>query len=172
MSAVVSITQSEVFTEIRSFIQGLVNCEVIQGLGNGVPMPTGGFICITPLYQDRLSTNLNTFTDPVSPALGSMSTLQATQFTIQIDCYGPNSAEWALAISTMFRDDYGCLALAPKCQPLYADNPRMIPLIDGEQQYEQRWAITALVQYNPVVTGTGTVQFFDVPTTNITITGL
>jgi hypothetical protein len=37
-------------------------------------------------------------------------------------------------------------------QPLYADNPTQMPLIDGEAQYEQRWKLTASLQYNPIVT--------------------
>ena len=158
MSAIVTPTQSDLFTALRSFILGLISCEVIQGLGNGVPMPLGGFIAMTELFQNRLSTNIHNYADP-TPTTGTVSAQQAMQVTVQIDCYGPSSAEWAVILSTLLRDEYGCNAMAPNVQPLNADDPKMMPLIDGEMQYEQRWTITALLQVNPVVSIP--MQFFD-----------
>lgn len=45
-------------------------------------------------------------------------------------------------------------------------DPKMMPLIDGEAQYEQRWVITAVLQYNPVVSTP--MQFFDAATVALT----
>lgn len=158
MTATVSPSQSVVMTALRSFILSLIACEVIQGLGNGTPMPLGAFIAITPLFQNRLSTNVDSYADP-TPTTGSKSAQASTQYTVQIDTYGPDSSDWAAILSTMLRDEYACLSMAPDVQPLSADDPRMAPLIDGEQQYEQRWTVTALLQYNPVVSTP--MQFFD-----------
>lgn len=144
-------TQDDLFIALRAFIMSLITCEVVQGLGNGVPMPAGPFIAMTGLFQNRLSTNISSYVDPVTTT-GTKSAQQSVQYTVQIDCFGPLSSDWATTISTMLRDDYGCAALAPAVQPLYADDPKMIPLIDGEQQYEQRWSVTAALQYNPVIT--------------------
>jgi hypothetical protein len=149
MTATVTPTQQDVFTALRAFILGLITCEVVQGLGNGVPMPLGQFIAITALFQNRLSTNVDTYNDPVT-VLGTKKSQQAVKYTIQIDCYGPLSGDWAAILSTMLRDEYACIALAPNVQPLSADDPKMMPLIDGEFQYEQRWMVTAELQYNPV----------------------
>lgn len=157
MSATVTPVQQDVFTALRTLILSLITCEVVQGLGNGVPMPLGSFICMTALYQNRLSTNVDGYVDPIT-TIGSKTALQAIQYTIQIDCYGPLSSDWAAMLSTMLRDEYACLSMAPNVQPLSADDPKMLPLIDGEQQYEQRWVVTALLQYNPVVSTP--MQFF------------
>ena len=158
MAATVNPTQSAVFTALRSFILGLISCEVINGIDNNVPMPRGGFIVITALFNTRIATNAHAFADP-TPTTGTTTTTQPTQHTVQVDCYGSDAAEWAAILSTMFRDEYGCLALAPNVQPLYADDPKMIPLITGEQEYLQRWMITAHLQYNATITIAQ--QFFD-----------
>lgn len=150
MSVNISPTQQTIFTALRSFILGLIDCEVIQGLGNNTPMPLGGFIAMTALLQNRLSTNIDTYTDPVIVD-GTKDVMQPTQYTIQIDCYGAYASDWAVTICALFRDEYGCTALAPSVQPLHADDPKMIPLSDGEMQYEERWSITAALQYNPVI---------------------
>lgn len=157
MTVTVSPSQSVVMTALRTLILDLITCEVVQGLGNGVPMPLGAFIAITPLFQTRLSTNVDSYADP-TPTTGTKAAQQSVQYTVQIDCYGPDSSDWAVILSTMLRDEYACLSMAPDVQPLSADDPRMAPLIDGEQQYEQRWTITALLQYNPVVSTP--MQFF------------
>ena len=52
----------------------------------------------------------------------------------------------------LFRDQYATDIFPANIQPLYADDPVQIPLIDGEEQYEQRWKITASLQYNPTLT--------------------
>lgn len=157
MTATVTPTQTDLFTALRSFIMGLIACEVVQGLGNGVPMPLGGFIALTAMYRNRLSTNVDNYPDP-TPTTGSKTARQAVQVTVQIDCYGPDSGDWSTILSTMLRDEYACLAMAPSVQPLHADDPKSMPLTNGEQQYEQRWTLTALFQVNPVVSTA--MQFF------------
>ena len=164
MTATIAPVQTDVYTALRAFILSLITCEVVQGLGNGVPTPLGGFIVMTSLFQNRLSTNVDNYLDP-TPTTGSKTALQAIQHTVQIDCYGPQSSDWASIISTMLRDEYGCLAMAPNVQPLSADDPKMSPLIDGEQQYEQRWTLTALLQVNPVVSTP--MQFFTTAQVNL-----
>lgn len=106
-------------------------------------------------------------------ACGVFLALQPTEETIQIDVYGPNSAENAQIISTLFRDNYsfqffsgygatpqgwapipigGTLALPyDGVKPLYADDPRQMSQVFGEMQYELRWTIDAHVQVNQVV---------------------
>ena len=71
---------------------------------------------------------------------------------MQLDFYGPDSQVWAFETQALFRDEYATDLFPANIQPLYADNPVQIPLIDGEEQYEQRWKITASLQYNPILT--------------------
>ena len=142
--------------------------EVILAQENRVPEPSvPDFVTMTPLFQTRLSTNVDTYQDvsftasigstvmdvtavafgtiavgqiifgigvsaltkvtaigtgtggvgtyTVSPtqtvgsrklASGGETFLQPTRVTIQLDVHGPNSADNAQTISTLFRDDY------------------------------------------------------------------
>jgi len=144
----ISISQDVLFIKLRAFILSLIpDVEVIQGLGNRVPMALGGFIAITPGDQERLSTNETTY-----DVNGNREVKRSTKYGIQIDCYGPDSSDWATTIETMFRDPYGCDMLAPECQPLYCDQPRQSALTNGEENYEQRWVLTAMLQFNPTIT--------------------
>lgn len=144
----ISITQDAIYLALWNFITSLIpGPQVIQGLGNGVPMPAGPFICMTATFQARLSTNIKTVAADLT-----VSTMQPTRYDIQIDCYGPESSDWATTISTMLRDSYGCDALAPTCQPLYTNDPQQMPLITAEENYLQRWLVSAVLQFNPVTT--------------------
>jgi hypothetical protein len=151
--------QTDVFTTVRTFLLSLFpTVEVIHGLGNGTPTPLNGFIAFTPLFMSRVNTNENSFQDP-TPTTGTKKSAAGIQYTFQIDCYGNDSANWAAEISTMWRDEYACTIMGNTCQPLYADEPKMMPLISGEQNYVQRWTITAELQYNPITTTP--MEFFD-----------
>jgi hypothetical protein len=147
MSAVITPTQDDIFVIVRAFILSLIDCEVIQGLGNRVPTPNDGFIAVTATALARLSTNVTTYDH-----MGARQVKMPTQYTIQVDCYGPLSSDWATTIAAMWRDQYGCDQLAPNAQPLYCDEPSQMGLVDGEDEYEQRWIISAILQFNPVVT--------------------
>lgn len=154
MSYAVDVSQSAVLDILYDFIAGAVPVDpnnIVRGLGNDVPMPEGPFVAMTVTGQKRLSTNIDNYTDPVT-SIGARAIQQNSQLTVQIDCYGPKSNDWAVILTTLFRDPYGCDALAPNVSPLYADDPNMIPLTNAEANYEERWFITAVLQYNPVVT--------------------
>jgi hypothetical protein len=141
-----TVTENDLFRVVRSFVLSLIECEVIRGLDNGVPMPEGGFIALSPLFADRLATNEHSYTAT------TQTTSASTRYAMQIDCYGPSSCDWAATLAMMFRDEYACTQFGQDIQPLHADDPKMLPLVNGEQQYEQRWAITAYMQYRPSVT--------------------
>ena len=156
MSAVITPVADDVFAALGAFIQSIIGSTfpVVRGTTNRVPMPpsTPGFAVMTAIHQDRLATNVDTYVDPY-PATGQIQNIQSSlQINVQVDFYGAASAAWAATFVTLFRDEYGCTALGPKCQPLYADDALMFPLVDGEEQSEERWLVTAALQYNPVVT--------------------
>lgn len=86
---------------------------------------------------------------------GAGEYMQPTKLCIQLDVHGPASADNAQIISTMFRDDYAVSFfedLGPDPVPLYADDPKQLPFLNGEQQIEDRWVIEAFLQTNQVVT--------------------
>lgn len=88
-------------------------------------------------------------------ATGVQMLLQPTKVTVQLDIHGPNSADNTQIISTTFRDEYAVDQFSTSgydVTPLYASEPRQVPFIDGEQQYEDRWVIDVVMQANPMVT--------------------
>lgn len=91
---------------------------------------------------------------------GSSTFTQPTKLTVQLDVHGPNSSENAQIISTLFRDAYAVDFMAPSVSPLYADDPKQVPFINDQQQYEDRWIVEAAMQVDPVVSVSGQ-QFFD-----------
>lgn len=121
--------------------------EVVDGQDNRVPPPAGpDYVVITPRAQARLSTNI----DEYDLEAGETARGQHTRADVQVDLYGPSSAEWAVVVSTILRSEWAADALV-SCQPLYSDDPVQLPLADGEEQYEQRWMVRAVLQYNPSV---------------------
>lgn len=144
-----SILETNVFNALRTFILAYVSCEVVRAQGNRVPMPAGDFIALTPIAAVPLSTNVHTYT-------ATQETVRRpTQFTIQIDCYGKASADRAQTLATLLRDDVAIQSFAASgydIAPLYAEDAHQMPLIDGEQQYEERWTFNAVLQANPTVT--------------------
>lgn len=120
---------------------------VIQGLGNDVPQPLGEHIVMTATAQAALSTNHSLYDVDLQRGVRT-----PTRYNIQLDCYGPTSSDRATQIVMLWRDQYGVEALAPNAAPLYCTDPTQIPLVNGEENYEQRWSLTALLQFNPVVT--------------------
>lgn len=143
MPASVMMNDQTIFTALRALILLVIDgVEVIQGLGNGVPMPAGEFIAMTEIARPRLATNIRDETGGVS---------QHSDCQIQIDCYGENANSHAQILSTLLRDTYACDNMPSDIQPLYCDDLKQIPITNGEQQYEKRWQLIAHLQINPTV---------------------
>ena len=78
----------------------------------------------------------------------------ASEFTTQLDAHGPVALDNAQTVSTMFRDAYATEFFAARDEnimPLHADDPRQMPFINGEQQYEDRFIITMKLQVNQFI---------------------
>ena len=152
MSVILDINDQDIFKAMRVFIQSFVpsTVQVVQAQDNRVPMPKGGFITMNNTGMDRLSFNIDNYQSVVQ----GKTVLTPTQYSMQLDFYGPDSQEWAMQTMALFRDEYATEIFPPNIQPLYADDPVQIPLIDGEAQYEQRWKLVASLQYNPILSTT------------------
>ena len=90
-----------------------------------------------------------------SMAAGIAEILQPVDLEVQLDVHGPGSADNAQIISTLFRDDYACeffAAQSAEIAPLYADDPRQLPFVNDQNQYENRWVVAAHLQVNATVT--------------------
>jgi hypothetical protein len=93
---------------------------------------------------------------------GTLAMLEAQEFSIQVDVHGPSSADNATRITTQWRSQTGvqaCLNAGGIIAPFYTTDPRQLPFINDQDQWEDRWAIDLLMQANTVVTVTQ--QFAD-----------
>ncbi len=163
MTLAISVTQDDVYTALETFLSGIVpaGVPVIRGLPNraAMPQPDPGFIVMQALMQDRLNMPVHAWDYSASSPPSTLDIEQGIELPVQIDFYGATSGDWAATFTTAFEDQYGFDALGPNCEPLYANQARMMPLIDSEEQYEERWSVDAHLQINPVVTITQ--QFAD-----------
>ena len=168
MSVTVSVTQEDIFAALRTVLLTLVPAftttdagaqapvEVIEAQANRVAEPDGAdFVIMTVTGRTRLATNSDAYTDAYpAVANGLRSITEPTQVAIQLDIHGPQGGEVAQIVMTVFRDGYGVDAFQaanPSIVPLYADDPKQMPFINAEQQYEDRWVVTAALQVNPAV---------------------
>lgn len=154
MPLVVSPTFEDLYTALRAFVVDVVPAEVdvVQGLGNRVssPDPVPGYVAMTANLITPHRTPVETW-DNDNPSPDAIAIEQGTLVRVQLDCYGRDSADWAVMLAAALRTEYACRLLAPVAAPLYADNPVQAPLIDSEAAYESRWIVGANLQYNPVV---------------------
>lgn len=145
------MTVSAIFTKLRNFLQTYVvptGTEVVQGLGNRVSTPRGAYVAMTALLQVQMATNERTHdSDDEEDTI-----MQSRRIDVQLDFYGPLSGDWAAVAAILLRDPVGCAALTPACQPLYTTDARQIPTVTGEEQYQQRWSLTATLQFHPSAT--------------------
>ena len=85
---------------------------------------------------------------------GTATYQMSTKATFQLDVHGPNSGDNVQIISTMFHDDYADNYFANTgvdVEPLYASDPRQMPFINAEQQYEERWVIDLVIETFPII---------------------
>lgn len=154
MTLTVSITESDLLTALRAFLLDVIGGEVIQSQDNRVPMPSGNFCTMTPLSTMDLSTPRSGYADPGTTP-GNASYARSVKWPCQLDFYGTTAADHAAIAAGIIRTPYACTFFAGQgidMQPLYAGEPRQNTLINGQQQFEPRWTLDFIAQYNPVVT--------------------
>lgn len=121
------------------FGSGVTTGTTITALGTG----TGGIGTYTVSQTQTVAAG--------ALASGSEDIMQPTQVTVQLDVHGPNSGDNAQTISTLMRDPVGVDLFAASgidIAPLYADDPKQMPFVNGEQQWEWRWIVDAVLQVN------------------------
>lgn len=156
MSASVSIIQDDLTTALRGFLLSLLDADdVVLGQENRLSMPDGNFVVMTPINQQGLSTNRVTYSDNGIAGQGKQNSQRSAQWRCQIDCYGDKAENYATIIGTMIRSDYACdwfRANGNVMQPFYCSEPHQTTMINGEQQYESRWTMDFIGQFNAVIT--------------------
>jgi hypothetical protein len=93
---------------------------------------------------------------------GVKTLAQGSIFTIQLDFHSGGSdfasEMMAMTVSTALRDEYGTAffaALPPPqniVSPLYADDPRQVPFVNDQAQYEWRWILELRLYIDQTIT--------------------
>jgi hypothetical protein len=89
---------------------------------------------------------------------GSEQVLTETQITIQVDFHSADLAtagNMAETVVALLRSDFGVNNFAasnPGIVPLYCEDPRQLPFLNAEQQYETRWVVETILQMQQVLT--------------------
>lgn len=159
MTLTVAPNLTAVATKVRAYlldpVAGIVpvGTPVIRGPINRAAQPAVDHVVFTVVARRRIRTNVETDVDPYpAPDPGTVKIEAGMMLNVQVDFYGGLSGDWAAILSTVWRSEYAVNHLAPDCAPLYADDGRMVPLTTGEEQYLERWTVSAMLQYNPVTT--------------------
>lgn len=155
-----SLTETQTLIALRAFLLSILpaGTEVVRGLDNRVPEPIGAnFVVMTPVLRARLETNVVAFQDNYPVSAGLRTDLQPIRLTVQLDVHGPLAADNTQVITTLWRSEWATIQFAASgydVTPLYAEEPKQLPYLNGEQQVEIRWVIDAVMQTNPTVTTT------------------
>ena len=145
-----TIVIDDVITALAAFLQPFVGSDtpIVRAQVNRVPPPLTAFVMLRELFEVDLETS--TFVNVSAYLQGSIAT--PTRISIQIDFYGPSAGDWCKAVKAVYRSQYAPNQFPDGIKPLWCSDGHQIPLITGEEQYENRWSLTAELQYNPIVT--------------------
>ncbi len=121
--------------------------EIIRGEINRTPMPADPFVVLTEILQVRLGRPGTTYHGDAQ----TETIQEPTRIDVQADFYGEASGEYCKAVKAAFSTLWGWDQFPTNIKPLYTDDGRQAPMINGEQQYERRWILTLSLQYNPSV---------------------
>lgn len=141
-------TVDNIIDTLADFVEPI--CGVAwQAQGNRSPMPKGGFCIITPLRFTRLSTTRDIKQDTGNPSTSAMGYTEVRQADIQVDIYGDNAGDRAIALETVFASSYGydkIKAIDERLAPLYSSPAIQAPMINAESQWQERYTITLSLQ--------------------------
>ena len=155
MSYVVSITDQQILTAVRNWLVSAMTGEVVQGYANRVSTPTGGYVTMSGLLKTRLGSNEVTFSLPTFPDIvGTEIDTQSYDYHIQLDAYGDDSADWASILNIAYHSQTAFLFFRsqfPGIAPLYMEEPKLVPVVTGEEQYELRWTMVIHLQFKPSI---------------------
>lgn len=85
---------------------------------------------------------------------GVRADLVGAKMSVQLDIHGPNSGSNVRIIDTLFRSEIGTDSFETSglaIEPLYCDDAQQMPYVNDQKQYEDRWVMTAYLQFNAVV---------------------
>lgn len=104
MSIALSITESQTLTALRSFLIAVLpsGTEVVKAQDNRVPEPQGAnFVTMTPLFRERIETNVDTYADTAFTGSIAGTTLTVTAMSLGTIAVGAQLLGNNLAANTV-----------------------------------------------------------------------
>ncbi|CAM8273227.1 hypothetical protein Q4S26_00380 [Morganella morganii] len=160
--ATISVTERDIFIELRRYLTELFSCPVAQGYQNNIPIPENGIVMHMMFERD-----LDYTADYWNPADEQMTAQRSVEATFQLDFYGAEANSRARVVANLWKSSYTTDRMA-KCQPLDNGQPRKDVLVNQANQYENRMMLDVTLQYNPETSyHVDSVDEISITTTNI-----
>lgn len=144
-----SIQQDQVSGVLRSFLLSILppGVEVMLAQENRVPEPTAdNFVLLTLLDRTRLGTNTTSWDQSMGADPTTITNGEAVSIGMQLDFHGADSTDNAQVFATLFRSAYACDFMAStNISPDYCTDGQQIPFINGEDSWEYRWVLNAVM---------------------------
>lgn len=160
--ATISVTEDDIFGELRKYLTELFSCPVVQGYQNDVPIPENGIV-MHMLFERDLDYTSEYWEAPTE----EMTAQRSVEATFQLDFYGAEANSRSRVVANLWKSSYTTDRLT-KCQPLDSGNPRKDELVNQANQYENRMMLEVTLQYNPETSyHVDSVDEISITTTNI-----
>ena len=160
--ATISVTERDIFIELRKYLTELFSCPVVQGYQNNVPVPENGIVMHMLFERD-----LDYIADYWDPAGEEMTAQRSVEATFQLDFYGAEANNRSRVVANLWKSSYTTDRMT-KCQPLDSGDPKKDVLVNQANQYENRMMLEITLQYNPETSyHVDSVDEISITTTNI-----
>lgn len=124
-----------IYTDLRQYLMGLLNCNVIRGRQNYSPIPEGCVI-MQNLYDES--------PQQIYDVDGNVK--EVLTRCIQLDFIGANAGAWCRQVATMWKTPYTCDALT-NSSPLYCNNAISQQFVNEKNIYEDRYILAVFLQF-------------------------
>ena len=144
-------------TAIQSWIMALLGLDlahVLLAYENGITIPLDPYVMYFSLKTNNLAT-------PVLTNVGTnyQNNVASDLDTYQVDCYGATAKDFAMTLYLLARSDstsewftaYGA-ANGVVLDITDADEPTHLPIVNDENQYEERWTVRIRFSVPTVIT--------------------
>jgi hypothetical protein len=162
-AATLTPTEDQIFDAVWGFLDTVfgstISANIFKGFQNMTATPAGtSYIVVSPGIVVRQNQIVRDY-DAVN---GLTLNERDTEYSYQVDCYGPSGPDYANTVAIAWRTLWACDYFAGNnlnpppgaplpVTPLYADEPQQLNIVNGELQYEQRFMLKLHLQANQVV---------------------
>ena len=149
------LTENQIIDLLADFLEPIVG-KCLGAYANRVPMEDGQFAMLSPLRYIRHTTTKATRLSDTTEGLS-----EVRQLDVQVDIYGENAGDRAVALETVWASDYAYRNTDERIAPLYSSAAMRSPFVDESRQWLERYTITLSMQVHITIT-VGQKYFTDV----------